>query len=461
MESLFNTRFNWNVFLIIAILIILLFPGLSWYSYLAILIFLHQFFLLFFSIDHVLPIRYLFGTLMCLQMFIGPVLAYNGVDDYQYFMYTMKVPEAVYFGYVIPAVSCFILGLHFTAGKLKGEIIDVDAIHVFTKARPDLPFWLIGIGFVASMIAGFFSSELAFVFYLLGNFKYIGAFLLVLSGMQLKTITLVIVYGSIVLSSLGGGMFHDLLIWLIMIGAIVAIKYKPGITSKVIVSSLFVLLTIIIQQVKGTYRDATAGGQESGFETFQKVAEEGREANILFSFKSLATSTVRINQGFIITNIMQTVPSKVPFANGAELGIILEAAILPRILAPDKLKAGDRTLFRKYSGMNLRQGTSMGLSSVGDAYINFGIAGGCIFMFCLGFLYNTVLKLFDKYGKEFPVLLLFVPLVFYYPIRPDCELQTILGHLVKSCFLIFIIFVFWKNKFGITVSGRWRKTVSS
>jgi len=449
MESLFNTRFNWNVFLIIAILIYLFFPGLSWYSYLAILISIHQFFLLFFSIDHVLPIRYLFGTLMCLQMFIGPVLAYNGVDDYQYFMYTMKVPEAVYFSYVIPAVSCFIIGLHFTAGKLKGEMLNVNALHAFTNARPDLPFWLIGIGFVASMIAGFFSSDLAFVFYLLGNFKYIGAFLLVLSGKQLKTIALVIVYGSIVLSSLGGGMFHDLLTWLMMIGAVLAIKYKPGINTKAIAGGLFIFLAILIQQVKGTYRDATAEGQEAGVETFQKVVEEGREANTLFSFKSLAISTVRINQGFIITNIMTQVPAKVPFANGTELGIILEAAILPRILAPNKLNAGDRALFTKYSGMGLRRGTSMGLSSVGDAYINFGIVGGCLFMFCLGFLYNTVLKLFDKYGKEFPVLLLFVPLVFYYPIRPDCELQTILGHLVKSCFLIFVIFFIWKKQFRV------------
>lgn len=435
--------------MVITILILLLFPGLSWYSYFAILISVQQFLLLFYSIEHVVPIRYLFGTLMCVQMFIGPVLAYNGVDTYQYFMYTMKVPEAVYFGYVIPAVICFIMGLHITAGKLKGETIDEKAIHDFTDAHPDLPFWLISIGFVSSFVAGFFSSDLAFVFYLLGNFKYIGAFLLVLSGKQLKSIVLIIVYGSIVLSSLGEGMFHDLLTWIIMIGAILAIKYKPGINSKVIASSLFILFTIIIQQVKGTYRDATGEGQETGIETFQKVVEQGREANTLFSLKSMGMSTVRINQGFIISNIMKTVPEKVPFANGTELSLLVEAAILPRILAPDKLKAGDRGLFTKYSGMNLRQGTSMGLSSVGDAYINFGIVGGCIFMFLLGILYSKVLKVFYRYSKYFPILLLFTPLVFYYPIRPDCELQTILGHLVKSCFLIFVIFIIWKRQFRV------------
>lgn len=449
MESLFNTKFNWNVFVGIALLILLAFPGLSWYSYFAILLSIHQFLLLFYSINHILPIRYLFGTLMCLQMFIGPVLAYNGVDEYQYFAYKMKVPEAVYFSYVMPAVICFILGLHFSAGRLKGEYIDIDNIKSFVNRLPNLPFWFIGIGFVSSIIAGFFSSELAFVFYLLGNFKYIGAFLLVLGGKQLKFLTLFIVYGSIIASSLSEGMFHDLLTWLILLGAILAIKYKPSIKLKAISCSSLILLAVIIQQVKGSYRDATKEGQQAGIETFQKVVDEGNEKNTLFAYNSLAKSTVRINQGFIITNIMKTVPAQVPFSNGAELMQLIEAAVLPRILAADKLKAGDRTLFTKYTGMNIRAGTSMGLSSVGDAYINFGVVGGCIFMLVLGLLYNKVLKVFDEYGRYYPVLILFTSIVFYYPIRPDCELQTILGHLVKSCFLIYVIFTIWKKYFKV------------
>lgn len=449
MESLFYTKFNWRLFFGLVILILLLFPGLSWYSYFAILISVHQFLLLFYALNYVLPIRYLFGSLMCLQMFIGPTLAYNGLDKYQYFMYQMQVSEVVYFSYVIPAVICFILGLHFTAGKLKGEIIDEKKIVVFVNQHKALPYFLIGCGFISSVIAEYFSSDFAFVFYLLGNLKYIGAFLLVLSGERLKILPLIIVYGSIVLSSLGEGMFHDLVTWLILMGAVLAIKYKPRINSKILVAVCFVIFVIVIQQVKGTYRTATSEGQQAGVVTFEKAYNEGQKRNTLFSFTSLASSIVRINQGFIITNIMKTVPEKVAYSNGTELWQIIQAAILPRILAPDKLKAGDRTLFTKYTALPLRVGTSMGLSSVGDAYINFGIFGGCLFMLVLGLLYNQVLKTFWKYSRYYPILILFTSIVFYYPIRPDCELQTILGHLVKSCFLIFVIFFVWKKYFII------------
>jgi len=298
------------------------------------------------------------------------------------------------------------------------------------------------------MISFYFPAEFAFVMYLIGNFKFIGAFLLILGTKRLKLLELILVFGSIVLSSLSNAMFHDLLTWLVMLGAVLSIKYKPGLNIKLTAFVSFILLAVIIQQVKGIYR-ATITQGEGGLESFQRAYENVNENAGFFAFKSLAESNVRINQGFIVTNIMKTVPARVPYANGEELRQLLEAAIMPRFLAPNKLRAGDRALFTKYTGLGVRPGTSMGLSSIGDAYINFGIVGGCIFMFVLGLLYNEVLKAFRRYSKYYPVLLLFTPLVFYYPIRPDCELQTILGHLVKSCFLIYVVFLFWKNTFKV------------
>ena len=205
---------------------------------------------------------------------------------------------------------------------------------------------------------------------------------------------------------------------------------------------------MVIQALKGSYRTATySGAEKTGIETFTKLYEKENENSSMFSFERLAPANVRINQGFIITNIMHTVPGVVPFSNGKEMYEVFEAGILPRILAPNKLTAGNREIFMKYSGVRIREGTSMALSSLGDAYINFGVAGGSIFMFFLGLLYSYILRIFFKQSAEYPILILFTALVFYYPIRPDCELQTILGHLFKSCFLIYIMLRFFKKWF--------------
>lgn len=423
---------------------------MSWISYFSILLALHQFILLFNAIGFVIPVRYLFGAFMCVQFFVGPSLAYNGLDQYQYFHYKMKIPEHEYFAYAIPAVMSFILGLHSFAGKLNGEIIDEKQIILFVNRNRQLPYWFIGIGFVTSVVAGFFGSELAFVFFLLGSFKFIGLFLLVIGTRNLKILPLVLVISSIVGSSLVNGMFHDLLTWTIFIGSVFAIKYKFGLNIKLIGCAAFIFLVLTIQLLKASYRDATGSGrEEAGVETFSKLYAEKNRDKSIFSFDNLAPSNVRINQGYIITNIMYNVPALVPFSNGKEMYQVFEAAIMPRMFAPNKLNAGDRTIFMKYSGLRIRQGTSMGLSSLGDAYVNFGIAGGCVFMFLLGLLYSGILNIFYKKSRDYPALILFTALVFYYPIRPDCELQTILGHVVKSCFLITVMILLFKSSFRV------------
>jgi hypothetical protein len=464
MNTLFGVKFNWGVYFLLLIFIKLTWLDLDWLSFIALAITLHQFMLLFFSVGAVIPIRYLAGSFMCLQMLLGPTLAYNGLDAYQTnSVYQMKIPETEYFEYVIPAMILFIAGLHITAGKLKGEVLNEKEITRFIDNAGNLPYVFIGIGFVSSFVSGIFGAALAFVFTLLSSFKFIGAFMLIMGTKQLKTGALILVFGSILATSLQRAMFHDLLTWIIMLGAVLCIKYKPRTTVKAAGAFAFILLAVIIQQVKGEYRKAAWGGANggAGINAFQDVIDAKEENNSLFGAASLAKSNVRINQGFIVTNIMHNIPTNEPFSNGKELGQVLEAAFLPRILAPDKLNAGDRTVFMKYSGMIIAPGTSMALSSVGDAYANFGIVGGCIFMFVLGLLYSEVLNGFYKYSKYYPFLLLFTPMVFYYPIRPDCELQTTLGHLVKSCFLIYVMIMFWKKDLSKVQEKKTKKTDSS
>jgi hypothetical protein len=449
LPTLFYVKFNWGVYILTLILIKILWPAMSWWSLFALAITLQQFLLLFFSIGTVIPIRYLAGTLMCVQMLLGPTFAYNGLDQYQYQDYIMRIPEAAYFGYAIPAVILFILGLHVTAGKLKGEIINEQEIRKFIDNSGQLPYIFIGVGFLSGYISGSFGSELAFVFVLLGGFKYIGLFMLLLGSRQLKLWLMVLVFSSIIASSLSGAMFHDLLTWLIMLGAVLAIKFKPNVTVKAAATTGFILLAVVIQQLKVEYRQ-TLRTEAGNIAVFEKAYNEN--SGSAFSYRRLAASNVRINQGFIVTNIMTTVPEVVPYQNGKELMQILEAAFLPRIIAPHKLNAGDRTIFMNYSRIPLAPGTSMALGAMGDGYINFGITGGCIFMFFLGLLFSEVLNAFHRYSKYYPFLLLFTPLVFYYPIRPDCELQTSLGHLVKSCFLIYMLLLFWKKDLSKIIS---------
>ncbi len=441
--TLFNVKINWVAYGLGLVAVIIVIPDISIWSFLALAIAGHQFLLLFYSYRYVIPVRYWAGAMMCLQMFVGPAFAYNGLDQYMYFKYQMQVPEQIYFAYAIPAVILFIFGLH-SSGALKGERVNEKAIRDYVKGNPQIPYIFIAIGFLSSVVSGFFGSELGNVFYILGGFKFIGLFLLLLSGSQLKILPMVLVIGSIVVSSLKAAMFHDLLTWLFFILAVLAIKYKPSIQTKALFAAGLIVLVIIIQQLKGIYRSSTSGS-DRGLDQFEEAYTTARSEGSLFNMNDIAQSNVRINQGFIITNAMKQVPGVQPFAMGDELYKVLEAAFLPRIIAPDKLKAGDNSLVYKYTGIRLRPGTSMSMGAMGDFYVNFGVFGACICMFLFGWLFNMVLNGFQKFSRDFPIILVFTPLVFYYPIRPDTALQTSLGHLVKSSFLLYMMIIFWKK----------------
>lgn len=441
--TLFNVKINWLAYFIGLAVVIMVIPHISMWRFLALVIAGHQFLLLFYSYRYVIPVRYWAGAMACLQYLVGPTFAYSGLDEQMYFKYRMQVPEDVYFAYAIPAVILFILGLH-ASGKLNGEKVNEDAVEEFVASNPQLPYIFIGIGFVSSLISGFFGAELANVFYILSGFKFIGLFMMLLSRRQVKILPLVLVVGAIASSSLKAGMFHDLLTWLVFVLAVLAIRYKPSVIVKTWMAIGMVLLVVIIQQVKATYRSNITYGQgslEAFDETFRTVNRNGG----VFDLSTIAESNVRINQGFIVTYALKWVPDHEPFSHGGELAQILEAGFLPRIIAPNKLKAGDNSLVLKYTGMPIRQGTSMSISALGDFYVNFGTFGGCICMFIFGWLFNLVLNGFQKMSRDFPIVLIFTPLVFYYPIRPDTALQTALGHMVKASFLLYVMLMFWKK----------------
>ncbi|MFT3980964.1 MAG: hypothetical protein QM687_10875 [Ferruginibacter sp.] len=449
MKSLFQVKVNWLALPAFIIFILLVAPGISLPCFIALFIAFFQFLLLFYSYGYIIPVRYLAGSLMCLQMLVGPSFAFMGLDDFQYTKYRMQVSEYDYFSYAIPAVIAFIIGLNLLS-ELKGEFVQEQKIKDYAKEHPRMAYILIAVGFSTSVVSGFFSTSFDLVFYLLGGFKFIGVFLLLLGGSKLKPLPLTIVFGSIILSSLGSAMFHDLITWLIFLLAVLALKYKPPVLVKTGFALGFVLLIVVIQQLKGVYREATQyQGKEGNLDVFGEVYEEQAGKGGFFDAASLARSNVRINQGFIVSYTMNHVPAREPYANGEELYKILEAAFLPRIIAPNKLMAGDNSLFTKYSGIPIREGTSMSLSALGDGYINFGYAGGTIFMFFLGGLFNFILVRFHKISIKYPIAILFTPLVFYFPIRPDTALQTGLGHLIKGCFLLYMVYIFYKHKFAV------------
>lgn len=428
--------------------------GLDVYSCIAISIFAYWVNSLFTRVNHSLPIKELFLSMYSLQFLLGPALAYNGMDYYTIDIYKMKVSSQEYFSFLIPVFLAFSVG--FSVYNRKYSIkINRKNIDLWCIQNPKMPYYLIGIGFLASFSSSFLPTSLVFVFYLLGSFKYIGLFVLLLSYQTFKVKLLIVIYGLILVSSFQGGMFHDLLTWIILLCLILAYRNKPTWQFKVAGIVGFLLFAIFIQSIKQGLRAQTwFGNKEASLNLVEDITDDVNKSNGgLLSIDNLGPNFVRINQGWVLASAMDYVPRNISHAHGALLSEYLYSAFVPRIVDDNKLKAGSQEVFNKYSGHHIEKGTSIGLGLFTDAYVDFGdfgYFGAGIYVFLFGLLYGYILHQFAQKSSKRPILLLFVVLVFIYPIRPDCETQTALGHLIKSTFLIFVMFTVFRKKFTLS-----------
>ncbi len=402
------------------------------------------------------PIMQLFFCLFSLQFLFGPALSYNGFDEYTIASYRMKISSESYFDFVIPLFISFPLGFKVYF-RPKMFVFNQYKINVWLQNNNLIPYYFIIIGLLAPFITSFIPSSLAFVGYLLESFKFIGLFILILSSQKIKPMLLIFIYGGVLISSFTGGMFHDLLIWLIVLGLILIYKFKPAFVVKIIGILIFTFFASFIQSIKGGLRSATwEGGNESvSFSLIESINKENVAENSgFFSINNLGPQINRINQGWILASAIDNVPSNEQHTYGQLTLTYLYSAFMPRIFAPDKLKAGDQAIFNKYSGHNISDFTAMGLGLFTDAYVEFGYFLAIFYVFSFGVLYGFILNKFMEYSSEFPIIILFSVLAFVYPMRPDCETQTVLGHLFKTIMLLLLIFNFFKTTFKINEQSK-------
>jgi hypothetical protein len=135
----------------------------------------------------------------------------------------------------------------------------------------------------------------------------------------------------------------------------------------------------------------------------------------------------------------------------------LEAALLPRFLAPNKIKSGDKEIFNEFSGHIINENTSMGLGIFADGYVAYGAWGVYIFGFALGLIFSLTFKLVERWTKVSPFYVLLLLPLLNYAVRPDCELQTTINHLFKGMLIYGVLVYLTRKRFTLDSQENQRK----
>ena len=391
------------------------------------------------------PILELSLLLASMQWIIGPFQDYRLENKhYKYFMY---VDESTYMTLVVPSMILFSFGALFwvRSNSFKNFLDDLE-LHL-KSLKPYVAYMLMIGGFACDFLQNSAPGALAFVFFLLSNLKYIGS-AYYLYGTQSNARWYVFwgILGLTFISSIKAGMFHDFFLWSVFLFSIAALRLKLSLLSKIFISVVGLFGIYILQSVKGDYREIIWKGKVSGskYELFFDLVINKLEGNTNNS-DEIGEVNTRLNQGWIISAIMKNVPVKQSFAQGETIEEAIYASVLPRFLNPEKKQAGGRENFKRFTGLELGEGTSMGTSIIGEAYANFGNNGTYVFMLIWGLSLSYYWRILLKISKKNPTLILWIPILFLQVVKAETELVVVLNHLVKSSMLVFGVFWISRN----------------
>ena len=411
---------------------------------LACTLFCFYFLRLFINIDKHLSFKELIMVLFSLNYLLAPALIYymkSQREDYS----VMQIEENRYFELSIPAMFFLNWGLYF----FKASKLGLNINKIKTELEPNkklLIQWFTFSVFI-TLIRGKLPGELAFYAYLIGLTRFVTSFGLLLINRKRNFIYIIITYSIMFYDSLAIGIFNDLVIWVILLGILMAYLYKPKFYLKLIFLIFALLLIYLIQITKGDYRSQIwYDNKEASISVLAGSIDQNIAGNgSLFSESNLIHSLSRVNQGWIFASTVNNMDKKNDFQGFSLLKTYIESALLPRFLDPNKLTSDDQTLFNRFSGKFILKGTSMGLGILADGYISFESYGVYFFALLLGLLFYFTFWVAEIWNKNSPFLILFIFPILSYSIRPDCSTQTVLGHIFKSI-LLYSVLIYLYNK---------------
>ncbi len=381
-------------------------------------------------LDQGVPLLQLTCLIAVLQWLVGPLLSYSSDNPIE--RYTMSVPAEQYFRFAMPATTLYVAVMLFAGASViqKNLLQQIDRRKFFT-----IGVLLNIVAIIAALAATRVSGSLAFLMHLISQLRYVGAIYFLLSRSQVRLVFAGLSCVQLFSSSLGAGMFHDMILWLAILFCYWFAQKKRTVLFKTVVLTATTVSLFSIQVVKQEYREQLRrGGDPSLIGLVFAYVTPGGHA---WETGVVSLAITRLNQGWIISAVMHHVPENEPFAGGETVKDAVLGSMVPRFLWADKATAGGRESFRRFTGLRILDSTSMAISPLGEAYANFGELSGTIFMVVFGACFAVFYRLTLRYCLKYPTFLFWIPLIFYQAVKAETELLVIMNQLVKGAVVAF------------------------
>ena len=382
----------------------------------------------------------------------------------------MQVPESVYFGFTVPAITGFSTAVCWPLIRKyesdQGEHLQklLERTKNILKHIPTMGIWLMVVGIVFQLASPVIPGILQFVFYLFFLAAFSGFLYVYYSpGFKRKVFVLSLFALLIFANALQSGMFTIVAYMGITMISFLFVGRKIPFWKKISVFMLGMVLVFLLQSVKHAYRAKTWSGVYEGnkvslfFSLIKDQFTDRKEQPFIETFFPIYA---RGNQGFNVSIVMQRIPYRQDYDGGINLFYTFVSSFVPRVFWPDKPEAGGKFNMKFYAGYDI-EGWSTNVGPVGEAYGSFGVNGGIFFMIILGIVVRWTYKIVFKLGHRIPLLVFWIPTIFYQiTYSAESDVLQITNSVIKSAFFVWglykiapQLFGVAKNRFGLSRRG--------
>lgn len=292
---------------------------------------------------------------------------------------------------------------------------------------------------------------LAFVVLLLANLRFLAAIGLMLLGAPGWRWRIALLFVFEIILAVEATMFHELVLWALGFFAAYLFVRRPRMPVSLAWLVLLCTGVFFLHDAKWQFRQGTARvtvfGEDIPITKWNSpllgglclVQSATRALTGGYSDESVGEMVVRFNQGWIIDRILHHVPSVEPYARGRTIISAFEAAMLPRVLAPNKQFAGGKAFMERYAGYTLLGSTSMNLGFAGEMYANFGYWGGIlgcgIYALALGLIFRWVALRARTSPLWWAILVYAGP----WTLKAETDIGAVLNYLVKAAVVVCLV----------------------
>jgi hypothetical protein len=385
----------------------------------------------------------LWACVATLELLFIPFIAYSLLPD------SMPVDATLYFTFTIPATIVFLVGLYCPLfPENKPITYYIKSVERYLVGKERVGLFIIIVGIIGNIIYLIVPLSLQSLFLVAANCVYIGVIYMYFSSaaLRVKVISIAVALSVLLVKTVQAGMFGELVFWLLIWALLFSIGKKwvlnPVFKMGLVVFGLFFIL--LLQSLKFEYRMNTWIGTreeqkgDAGL-MLSLIGDRLNNLDKLFNVAALYESMTRFNQGRTLGSAMGYVPVSEPYANG-EILLALTYPFIPRILWSNKPMTGGLDNIRRFTNMPIYEKNSINITPFGEAYVNFGIYGGIIYMFFFGLIFNWCFNSVLKYAEQIPSLILWLPGLFIRSLTFETDLYTTWGSFVQASLFAWIFY---------------------